>query len=173
MRYILCKGSRKLPIKLASIGTEVIATNLSKPDNPQGQLSKYMLAEAQKILKSTFGYDLVCVPNALFKDKVKKDKGKDNKTYFLINRLAMESDKSRRRMEQIEPGPRGFLMVILGMFPCEGSGITYIDEADLWKRLHQLDASLPKEPPQKRSKDNAHDQLGLLTELMDGFVAQM
>jgi hypothetical protein len=134
-----------------------------------------MLAEAQSILKSTFGYDLVQVPNVLYKDKAqfKSKPGKDGTMFFLINNLAKNSDFNRRRMEHLQPCQRGFLMAILGMFPCEGSNVTFIAEGRLWKQLHAFDAALPRHPPQKKSKENSHRHLGLLSDLLEEFVAQM
>jgi hypothetical protein len=171
----LSRGSRKLPIKTLGIGADVIAKSLSSPANPSGQLTKYMLAEAQKILRSTFGYDLVQVPNMLYKEKAqyKSKPGKDGSVFFMVNELAKNSNYIRRRTESLQPCQRGLLMAILGMFPCEGSSMQSLSEGRLWKQLHEFDYTLPKDPPQKKTKDNQHHQLGLLAELLEEFVTQM
>mmetsp|Transcript_468 Transcript_468/g.1130 ORF Transcript_468/g.1130 Transcript_468/m.1130 type:complete len:320 (+) Transcript_468:201-1160(+) len=107
-------------------------------------------AVAQR-LRNVFGWDLVRAPPhmmewlpARFKDRL-----------YVINRVDNDTTGNHSRalhgVHQSHSVEKGFLMVVLALLFCKGEaradGSRWISETELYRLLHTLDESLPKDPP--------------------------
>mmetsp|Transcript_1640 Transcript_1640/g.4888 ORF Transcript_1640/g.4888 Transcript_1640/m.4888 type:complete len:273 (+) Transcript_1640:331-1149(+) len=159
-RYVLFKGSKKVPVFKSKLTGDVASAY------KKNRVTTFCLAEAQKILRQVWGYDIVPAPRKSPKEDFK---GNVKDALFVVNRSA-ESPTLTHFTER-ECKERGFLMVV---FSCIASSQEWkIKETELFKHLHALDDKFPLETASPSSaKRNFVQDLGNVVDLFDTFIKQ-
>ena len=161
VRYLLFKGSKKLPILRSKLTAEVMG-NYKK-----NKITVLVLAEAQKILRQVWGYDLVSAPRP---SQTEDFKGQQKDMLFLV---CKERSPSRSALLAVgvkdsENVERGFLMAIFGIMA--GAPDWKLKETELFRYLHALDEKIPQEPSNK--KITVDGLYGDVNDILEKFIKQ-
>ncbi|KAJ8599063.1 hypothetical protein CTAYLR_007610 [Chrysophaeum taylorii] len=153
VRYLLLRGSKKLPIIRPKL-------NDVMGDYKKTKLLNFVLGEAQKVLRSVWGYDLVKAPAR----DGKEFPGQLKDEWFLVFKSDLRSidhgETVSMDLDDAEARERGLLMVVFSAVVAGGGRVS---EKDLYKLLHEVD-------PNIEHRKKIVPGLGNVVEIIDKFV---
>eukprot|EP00632_Arachnochrysis_sp_CCMP2950_P008858 CAMPEP_0185706256 /NCGR_PEP_ID=MMETSP1164-20130828/21577_1 /TAXON_ID=1104430 /ORGANISM="Chrysoreinhardia sp, Strain CCMP2950" /LENGTH=388 /DNA_ID=CAMNT_0028373659 /DNA_START=17 /DNA_END=1183 /DNA_ORIENTATION=+ len=166
-RYILMRGSKKLPI-LRNKLTDAVMGEYKKL-----RITTFVLGEAQKLLRQVWGLDLVPAP---VKSANEAFKGQQKDAMYLVYSKEHRTPEHAALLlpddDDAELADRGLLMFV---FSCIASTHEWkLREKELFRLLNKIDAGIPADGPLAPASDkrNRVDGLGNIAELFDKYVHQ-
>mmetsp|Transcript_19124 Transcript_19124/g.23549 ORF Transcript_19124/g.23549 Transcript_19124/m.23549 type:complete len:499 (+) Transcript_19124:23-1519(+) len=160
-RYLLLHGSKKIPIDRKKLGDIMGEYKKSK-------ITKFVLGEAQRLLRSIWGYDIVPAPPKRNQKVEWSAKWRDS--FFLVRRQQSPAHVAllAPHVSDDEKRERAFLMCI---FACIISAHDHkLRDRDLFKYLNHLDPNIPRDPPSGPKKEIHVTNLGNLSDLFDRAI---
>jgi hypothetical protein len=117
------------------------------------KISSAAFQEASNRLRNVFGFELSRIPKYMEKMKGLPAKFKDR--FYVLNGVTDTADGSHSKaIHSVHPGAsieKGLLLLILSLIFCKGEsrsdGSRWILARDLYRLLHNVDDSIPEEPP--------------------------
>lgn len=130
--------------------------------NSNARITSAVWNEVQTNLRNVFGFELVKPPQYMMTGLPKKYDDR----FFLKNAIVDdEAGEHSKAIHSIHPDAsleKGLLMVVLAFVFCKGgprpgspSSMRWISDIDLYRLLHGLDETLPKDPPKQRSSTSS------------------
>jgi hypothetical protein len=145
-RSVLFRALEGEPIDRLKISKEAGISN--------DRISSAAFQEVSNRLGDVFGFELSRTPKYMSNIKGFPQKFKDR--YFVLNRLIMEEEDALHSKAILSTHvdasvEKGLLMLVLALTFCKGDcradGSRWIISRDLYRLLHDVDDSIPEEPP--------------------------
>ena len=163
-RYLLLRGTKRLPIIKAKLG-EVMG------DYRKNRITTYVLQKAADELRKTWGYELVCAPDKCG-DYEYKGQAKDS-LYVVHKKKARgpdHADLTTNGLDDAEAASKGLLLACLSIAQANNGSVR---EAELYRLLNSLDERIADEPPAKTSQARGSiPDLGHVAKHLEAFATQ-
>jgi len=140
-------------------------------DYKKAGILNFVLAEAQKLLRAIWGFDVVPAPASAGADKFFKGGAYKDAMYVVCDhklRAAAHHELATEHLSEAEQSQRAFLLVVLSFVQSDDGAIR---ETELYRLLNKLDPVISDEPPGK-GKGALVPNLGNIPALLETFVAQ-
>mmetsp|Transcript_3977 Transcript_3977/g.11740 ORF Transcript_3977/g.11740 Transcript_3977/m.11740 type:complete len:355 (-) Transcript_3977:26-1090(-) len=162
-RYLLMRGTKKLPIIKSRLG-EVLG------DYKKMRITTYVFARAARLLYDAWGYEVTQAPPRCGDFEFK---GQAKDSWYVVQakkrRDPRHANLVATQLPSAELAQRGLLLAVLSVVQANSGTVT---DTELYRRLHAMDPRVPDEPYPKSSSRNEVSGLGNVALLLEAFAAQ-
>lgn len=156
------RGSQKRPVLKSKLAGAVMG------DYKKTKILNFVFGEAQKILRSVWGYDIVPAP------KCGQYKGGLKDAWYVVfkdcARSVTHAELAAHGLAKPELRERALCALVLSLIQSSGGALR---EKELYRNLHTLDPAVPDDPPTSAKSAKADVAgLGNVVELLEGFREQ-